>query len=104
MWTRPHFWAPYRKEEGLALRTHFDLKEALDYPDAIMSSDELIFHEPVRMGERVHQYQILRSVSDLKTTKLGRGRFWVIDVECHNQRGEWLGTDTMTVFGYRKGE
>ena len=41
---------------------------------------------------------------EIKTTKLGRGRFWVIDAECVNQRGEWVGTETMTGFGYRKEE
>ncbi len=60
VWTRPHFWTPYRTEEGLPLRTHFDLKEKLDFPEAIMSADELIFYEPVRMGDRVKQYQVLR--------------------------------------------
>ena len=37
-----------------------------------------------------------------KRTKLGTGRFWVIDVEYQNQRGEWVGTETYTGFGYRK--
>ena len=35
--------------------------------------------------------QVLRSVSDPKTTKLGTGRFWVIDVAYRNQRGELCG-------------
>jgi hypothetical protein len=103
-WCRPHFWTPYRTEEGLALRTHFDLKEALDVPDAIMSADELIFYEPVRMGERVRQYQILASVSDPKTTKLGTGRFWNIEVVYENMRGDLLVREEIAGFGYRKGE
>jgi hypothetical protein len=45
---------------------------------------------------------VLRSVSEPKRTKLGLGRFWVIDVECFNQRGELVGTDTYTGFGYRR--
>ena len=55
-----------------------------------------------RPGDRLRTWQVLRSVSDEKTTKLGRGRFWVIDVEYVNQRGEWVGTETYTGFGYRR--
>ena len=46
--------------------------------------------------------QVLRSVSGPKTTKLGTGRFWVIDVEYHNQRGELVGVETYTGFGYKR--
>lgn len=102
VWTRPHFWTPYRQEEGLPLRTHFDLKEALDFPEAIMSADELIFHEPVRVGERVRQYQILRSVSPPKTTKLGTGRFWNIEVIYERLDGTLLVREDIAGFGYRR--
>jgi len=40
--------------------------------------------------------QILRSVSDEKTTKVARVGFWVIDVEYRNQRDELVGVDTLT--------
>jgi hypothetical protein len=43
-------------------------------------------------------------VSEEKRTKLGLGRFWVIDVECFNQHGARVGTDTYTGFGYRRDE
>jgi hypothetical protein len=103
VWCRPHFWAPYRHEEGLALRTHFDLKEALDCPEAIMSADELVFYEPVRMGQRVRQYQILRSVSDPKMTRLGTGRFWNIEVCYENLEGDLLVREEIAGFGYKRG-
>ena len=102
VWCRPHFWAPYRNEEGLALRTHFDLKEQLEVPEAIMSADELIFYKPVRMGERVTQYQVLRSVSEAKTTRVGTGRFWNIEVNYENAAGELLVREEIAGFGYRR--
>jgi hypothetical protein len=102
VWCRPHYWTPYREEEGLALRTHFDLKEALAVPEAIMSADELIFYEPVRMGERVRQYQILSSVSDVKTTRVGTGRFWNIEVHYENAKGELLVREDIAGFGYTR--
>ena len=63
---------------------------------------EAQFHEPVRPGDRLTTRQILRSVSDEKTTKLGTGRFWVIDVEYHNQRGDLVAVESYTGFGYRR--
>lgn len=103
VWLRPHHWAPGR-EAGtqLPLRVHFDLKKRLDLPEAIMTDDVLVFHETVRPGDRLKCCQILRSVSEEKTTKLGRGRFWVIDVEYRNQRDELVGVDTLTGLGYRR--
>ncbi len=53
-----------------------------------MSDNTIVFHEPVRPGDVITTRQILRSVSDPKTTKLGTGRFWVIDVEYRNQHGD----------------
>jgi acyl dehydratase len=67
-----------------------------------MTDNTLVFHEPVRPGDQLSTRQILRSVSEEKTTKLGTGRFWVIDVEYRNQRGDLVGVESYTGFGYRK--
>ena len=34
--------------------------------------------------------------------KLGKGRFWVIDVEYLNQRDELVGVESYTGFGYKR--
>jgi acyl dehydratase len=102
VWFRPHYWAPGATGERTPLMTHFDLKRLLDLPEAVVASNETVFGEPVRMGDVLTISQIVRSVSALKDTKVGRGRFWTIDVETVNQRGEWVGTDTYTCLGYRK--
>ncbi|MBW2497922.1 MAG: MaoC family dehydratase N-terminal domain-containing protein [Deltaproteobacteria bacterium] len=104
VWTRPHFWTPYRTAEGLPLKTHFDLKAAFEVPEAIMTADELIFYEPVRPGERVHSHQVLRSISDVKSNKLGTGRFWNIEVVYENAKGELLVREEIAGFGYRRGK
>jgi hypothetical protein len=101
-WFRPHHWAPGRTEQKLPLQIHFDLKAELDLPEAVMSDNSIVFHEPVRPGDLLSTRQILRSVSEEKTTKLGTGRFWVIDVEYHNQRGDLAAVESWTGFGYRK--
>jgi acyl dehydratase len=101
-WFRPHHWAPGLAKQKLPLQVHFDLKEQLDLPEAVMSDNTTIFHEPVRPGDILRTCQRLRSVSAEKTTKLGIGRFWVIDVEYRNQRGDLVGVESWTGFGYRR--
>jgi acyl dehydratase len=102
VWFRPHHWAPGRTTEHLPLKVHFDLKERLGLPEAVMTDNTMVFHEPVRPGDVLSTRQILRSVSDEKNTRLGTGRFWVIDVEYANQRGELVGVESYTGFGYRR--
>ena len=102
VWFRPHHWAPGRTEVALPLQVHFDLKARFDLPEAVMTDNTITFHEPVRPGDVISSAQVLRSVSEPKTTKLGSGRFWVIDVEYHNDRGDLVGVETYTGFGYRR--
>jgi acyl dehydratase len=104
VWFRPHHWSPGRTEEAVPLKVHFDLKERLELPEAVMTDNTITFYEPVRVGDRLKTYQVLRSVSALKTTKLGTGRFWVLDVEYENQKGEKVATESYTGFGYRRGK
>jgi acyl dehydratase len=102
VWFRPHHWAPERSGAAQPLQVHFDLKQELGLPEAIMTDNTIVFREPVRPGDLLQTWQILRSVSEPKRTKLGLGRFWVIDVEYVNQRGESVGTESYTGFGYRR--
>jgi acyl dehydratase len=101
-WFRPHHWAPGRTRQALPLQVHFDLKEHLGLPEAVMTDNTITFHEPVRPGDRISTRQVLRSVGEEKTTRLGTGRFWVIDVEYRNQRDELVGVESYTGFGYRR--
>ena len=100
LWFRPHHWQPGQTAQKLPLQVHFDLKEQLGLPEAIMSDSEVVFHEPVRPGDVVSTSQVLRSLSEPKTTKLGTGRFWVIDVPYRNQHDVLVGVETFTGFGY----
>ena len=104
VWFRPHYWAPGFEGERTPLQLHFDMKRMLELPEAIISGNETIFGVPVKMGEKLYTYQVLKSVSDIKTTKLGTGRFWIINVETVNQDDEYVGTDIYTCFGYRRQE
>jgi hypothetical protein len=103
VWFRPHQWSPGRTEPAVPLQVHFDLKETFNLSEAVISDNTIVFYEPVRPGDRLRTHQILRSVSDPKTTKLGTGRFWVIEVEYFNQRDELVGVESYTGFGYKRG-
>jgi len=102
LWLRPHFWEPGADGEQVALKVHFDLKERFDLPEAVMTDNTLEFHDPVRPGDVISHAQVLRSVSGPKTTKLGSGRFWVIDIEYRNQDGALVGIESYTGFGYKR--
>lgn len=104
VWFRPHHWAPGRTKVALPLQVHFDLKERFGLPEAVMTDNTIVFHEPVRIGDQITSAQILRSVSEEKTTRIGTGRFWVIDVEYRNQKGELVGVESYTGFGYQKAD
>ena len=102
VWFRPHNWSPGRSEPAVPLQVHFDLKAHYGLPEAVISDNTIVFHEPVRIGDVITSRQVLRSVSGPKTTKLGTGRFWVIDVEYLNQRGDVVGVESYTGFGYKR--
>ena len=102
LWMRPHYGEPGAEGEQVALQVHFDLKKIFELPEAVMTDNTIIFYEPVRAGDRISNSQVLKSVSGPKTTKLGSGRFWVIDVEFKNQHGALVGIESYTGFGYRR--
>ena len=102
VWFRPHNWAPGRTEVALPLQVHFDLKAHFDLPEAVMTDNTIEFHTPVRMGDVLRTHQVLRSISGEKTTKLGTGRFWVIDVVYANQAGDLVAVESYTGFGYKR--
>ncbi len=102
VWFRPHHWKPDREKTRMPYQIHFDLKAALDLPEAIMTDNELVFGVPVRPGDKLFARQSLASVSPLKRTKLGTGRFWAIEVVYSNQRGEMVAEESITGYGYRR--
>lgn len=102
LWFRPHAWEPGQAQPRLPLQVHFDLKERLDLPEAVMTDNEVVFGTPVRPGDVISMSQVLRSISESKTTKLGTGRFWVIDVDYRNQHGDQVGVEIFTGFGYKR--
>jgi len=101
VWFRPHFWARVAPSRSSRLQVHFDSRRS----SASRGGDDRNHDRVSRArapGDRLRTRQILRSVSPLKETKLGVGRFWVIDVEYLNQKGELVGKESYTGYGYRR--
>ena len=101
-WTRPELWRPDDDSEVMPLQLHYDLKAAFDYPTALVSGFESVFYQPAVIGDRLSSSQLLQKVSAEKTTRLGRGRFWIIEVRYHNQADELIATEQFDCFGYRR--
>ena len=57
VWFRPHYWAPDRTETVQPLQVHFDLKERLGLPEAVMTDNTIVFGAPVRPGDRLKTWQ-----------------------------------------------
>ena len=68
VWFRPHHWVPNQSEQSLPLQVHFDLKEALSLPEAVMTDNTIVFGVPVRPGDVLTTCQVLHSVSAPKKT------------------------------------
>src|SRR5690606_24602425 len=103
LWMRPHHWEPGAEGEQLALKVHFDLKEIFGLPEAVMTDNTMVFHEPVRPGDVISNSQVLRSVSAPKGAMLGAGMVAVIHVEVRHQDGALVGSGSYTGFGYARG-
>ena len=102
VWFRPHDWSPGRTEPAVPLQLHFDLKDRLSLPEAVMSDNTIVFYEPIRPGDVLTTTQVLYSVSGLKTTKLGTGRFWDFGVRTVDQHGDLCAEERYTGFGYNR--
>ena len=102
VWMRPLNWRPNRGQPRMPLQLHFELKKAFDLPEGVVAENEMTFHAPLRPGDRVTVTESVREIGEERTTKLGTGRKWTIDVTYANQRGELVGVETYRMFGYRR--
>ena len=102
VWSRPLVWAPGRGEPERLLALHHAMKAAFDLPEGIVASTESVFLSPVRVGDRLSRTESVRDIGDVRTTRLGTGRNWTIDVTHRNQDGEVAGIESYEMFAYRK--
>ena len=100
-WVHDFEWHPNRKKV-LPMQLHFHLKEVLNLPLGIDTEVEIEYYEPIINGDEISSNQKLLSISDPVTTKLGNGRYWVIEVTYFNQKEIIVGKQNMHFLGYKK--
>ncbi len=101
-WGVEHHWNPAAPGPvQLPMALHFLLKEAFGLPHGVVSEVELILHTPLRAGDSVRTEQVLREVGPEKSTRLGVGRKWTIEVVYSRQDGQLAGIQRLRFFSYR---
>lgn len=100
VWMRPLWWKPGATEPRRPLELHFTLKDAFGLPEGIVTGNEISFGVPVRPGDRIRTAERVREIGDVRTSRLGTGRDWTIDVTYANQRGEVVGVEAYRMFCY----
>lgn len=97
----PYRWPPEHMSADAPLRNlHYEVKEILGYPSAVVGKVVVENIADVVTGDHIAVAQRLASVSELKRSALGEGRFWVIERRYYRQTGELAVCESMTSFGY----
>lgn len=100
-WVHDFEWHPQRKKVQ-PMELHFYLKNILNLPLGIVTEVDIEYYLPIKDGDAISANQTLLSVSELVKTKLGEGRYWVIEVKYFNQLEILVGKQNIHFFGYKK--
>lgn len=79
---------------------HHDVKEILGYRSASIGKVTVEQLAELQVGDQIEVSQRLGSVSGIKRTTLGEGRFWVIERRYYRSGGGLAVCEAMTSFGY----
>ena len=100
-WVHDFEWHPQRKKVQ-PMELHFHLKNILNLPLGIVTEVDIEYYLPIKDGDAISANQSLLSVSELVKTKLGEGRYWVIEVKYFNQLEILVGKQNIHFLGYKK--
>lgn len=100
-WVHDFEWHPQRKKVQ-PMELHFHLKNILNLPLGIVTEVDIEYYLPIKDGDAISANQTLLSVSELMKTKLGEGRYWVIEVKYFNQLEILVGKQNIHFLGYKK--
>ena len=100
-WVHDFEWHPQRKKVQ-PIELHFHLKNILNLPLGIVTEVDIEYYLPIKAGDAISANQTLLSVSELVKTKLGEGRYWVIEVKYFNQLEILVGKQNIHFLGYKK--
>ncbi len=97
---RSFSWPPQPDHETITEHLH----EVMGLPLGVVVETSSEFYKPVHQGDRLTSKEVVTDISEEKTTRLGTGRFWDLEVSFFNQRQELVGKTTMVRFNYRLAE
>ena len=100
-WVHDFEWHPQRKKVQ-PIELHFHLKNILNLPLGIVTEVDIEYYLTIKDGDAISANQTLLSVSELVKTKLGEGRYWVIEVKYFNQLEILVGKQNIHFLGYKK--
>ena len=100
-WVHDFEWHPQRKKVQ-PMELHFHLKNILNLPLGIVTEVDIEYYLPIKDGDAISANQTLLSVSELVKTKLGEGRYWVVEVKYFNQLEILVGKQNIHFLGYKK--
>lgn len=100
-WVHDFEWHPQRKKVQ-PMELHFHLKNILNLPLGIVTEVDIEYYLPIKDGDAISANQTLLSISELVKTKLGEGRYWVIEVKYFNQLEILVGKQNIHFLGYKK--
>lgn len=105
-WTMPLRWTPATgpvdpTSENVQRGSYYKVKRLLHFPHSIVQKTRVEWYVPLRVGDKLSSTEVVREISPVKKTRLGEGRFWTTDLILRNQKGEVVGKQTWTSFGYR---
>ena len=98
-WVHDFEWHPQRKKVQ-PMELHFHLKNILNLPLGIVTEVDIEYYLPIKDGDAISANQTLLSVSELVKTKLGEGRYWVIEVKYFNQLEILVGKQNIHFLGF----
>lgn len=73
----------------------------MGFPGNVAVSYDLHFHRLLQEGDLAHHYNTIDSISDLKTTALGKGHFFVEHAEFFDQHNTLFAEAFITYFQYQ---
>lgn len=97
-WVQAMPWAPGQSVRPRVLATSIPLPGDL----VVNARQRVEFHDVIRVGDRLQLVEELVSISEEKTTPLGRGHFVVTEGTISRQDDVPVATVTNTLFRYRE--
>jgi len=101
-WTMPPLWPP-REQPPHPFELFLEKLDKAGFYGILITNVAQKYHRPLFPGDHISFTYKVTDVSPEKKTSLGNGHFVTITFIFTNQKGETVGTQSLTVLKYRIG-